>query len=40
MAAPIPTLSEWMLMVLAGLMVFVAIRRASAVAKAHMSSHV
>jgi hypothetical protein len=38
--APIPTLSEWMLMVLAGLMAFVAIRRASAVAKAHMSSQV
>ena len=38
--APIPTLSAWMLMVLAGLMAFVAIRRASAVAKAHMSSHV
>jgi hypothetical protein len=36
--APIPTLSEWMLMVLAGLMAFVAIRRASAVKKAHMSS--
>jgi hypothetical protein len=38
--APIPTLSEWMLMVLAGLMAFIAIRRASAVAKAHMSSQV
>ena len=38
--APIPTLSAWMLMVLAGLMAFVAIRRASAVAKAHMSSQV
>jgi hypothetical protein len=40
MAAPIPTLSAWMLMVMAGLMAFFAIRRASAVAKAHMSSHV
>jgi hypothetical protein len=38
--APIPTLSAWMLMVMAGLMAFVAIRRASAVAKAHMSSQV
>jgi hypothetical protein len=38
--APIPTLSAWMLMVMAGLMAFFAIRRASAVAKAHMSSQV
>jgi preprotein translocase subunit YajC len=40
MAAPIPTLSAWMLMVMAGLMAFFAIRRASAVAKAHTSSQV
>jgi hypothetical protein len=38
--APIPTLSAWMLMVMAGLMAFVAIRRASAVKKAHMLSQV
>ena len=37
---PIPTLSSWMLMVLAGLMAFVGIRRASTVKKAHMSSQV